>query len=566
MLKKAWFFAITFGIISVALVPGRPAFAADEKWTAKYWNNKNLSGTPVVERQESAINYDWGSGKPADGVPKDKFSARWTRTVNFSAGTYRFSATSDDGMRVWVDGNKIIDQWFDHAVQTTTADLKLSAGDHKIKVEYYENVGGATAKFSWSQAPATIKKWQGEYFNNKRLDGTPVLVRDDESVKFDWGDKSPAPGIVNRDNFSVRWKRTLNFSAGTYRFKATSDDGIRVWVDGNRIIDGWYDHTVQSFTADVTLASGDHKVKVEYYDSTGQAVAKLSWEAVTAPTTPITNWQGEYFNNLSLSGTPALVRDDANINFDWGANAPAAGINADNFSVRWKRTLNFGAATYRFTVTSDDGVRLWVDGNLIIDRWYDRAVQTFTADVALAAGDHKIKVEYYENVGLAVAKLSWTVATAPAPAPGTPPPVAGGAILVDNSDKGFVSGGLTSDWFTMTDGYNGGSQWSNNVYQADNAYNWARWYPMTLNAGKYEVFVYIPGSNATTKAARYWVHTSGGYTLKIIDQSANLGKWVSLGTFYFSGASYEFVSLSDVTYEATNTTRVAYDAVKWELR
>src|SRR5690606_9365794 len=69
---------------------------ADSSWRAQYYNNKNLSGTPVVERNEPEINWDWGYHGPVVGVNEDNFSARWTRSVNFTAGTYRFSATVDD--------------------------------------------------------------------------------------------------------------------------------------------------------------------------------------------------------------------------------------------------------------------------------------------------------------------------------------------------------------------------------------------------------------------------------------------------------------------------------------
>ena len=66
-----------------------------------------------------------------------------------------------------------------------------------------------------------------------------------------------------------------------------------------------------------------------------------------------------------------MVRNDQAINFDWGYDAPVAGLAADEFSVRWTRTVNFAAGYYRISVRADDGVRLWLDDGLLIDRWED---------------------------------------------------------------------------------------------------------------------------------------------------------------------------------------------------
>jgi len=120
-----------------------------------------------------------------------------------------------------------------------------------------------------------------------------------------------------------------------------------------------------------------------------------------------TLFRGEYFNNTTLSGAPALIRDDEKIDFDWGEESPDPKVNANDFSVRWTATKTFAAGSHRFTVVADDGVRLWVDGVLIVDAWKPQSATTYTADVILGAGQHEIKMEYFERGGLSVAKLSW---------------------------------------------------------------------------------------------------------------------------------------------------------------
>ena len=80
-------------------------------------------------------------------------------------------------------------------------------------------------------------------------------------------------------------------------------------------------------------------------------------------------WNGEYFNNRDLAAPPTFVRQDPNIAFDWGTWGPGNGVGANNFSVRWTKVENFDGGNYRFWATVDDGVRIWVDGQLIIDYW-----------------------------------------------------------------------------------------------------------------------------------------------------------------------------------------------------
>jgi uncharacterized protein YraI len=130
---------------------------------------------------------------------------------------------------------------------------------------------------------------------------------------------------------------------------------------------------------------------------------------------------------MTLSGAPVLVRDDWNIDFNWGAGSPAWGtVNADQFSARWTRTVPLQAGRYRFTVTADDGARLWVNNQLIIDRWYDHATETFTAEVNVAGGNVPIRLEYYENQGHAEIRLNWVqISSLPAPTPTPTPPPAG---------------------------------------------------------------------------------------------------------------------------------------------
>lgn len=127
-------------------------------------------------------------------------------------------------------------------------------------------------------------------------------------------------------------------------------------------------------------------------------------------TTGANGLRAEYFDNMELRGEPKLRRIDRNIEFRWGGEKPAEGFGKDKFSVRWTGILRPElSGTYEITAASDDGIRLFIDGKVIIEHWSDHAVEARMATVALEAGrSYDFKVEFYENGGDAVALVGWT--------------------------------------------------------------------------------------------------------------------------------------------------------------
>ena len=131
--------------------------------------------------------------------------------------------------------------------------------------------------------PIVITGWKGEYFNNPFLRGNSLVIQDDSNIDFDWGFTPPAPGMPNA-RYSARWTRTLYFSAGYYRFSAYVDDGMRIWLDENLIMDEWHPASGQQYNRDVDLVDGLHTLRVEYYQDTGPAYAHASWQQIPPPT------------------------------------------------------------------------------------------------------------------------------------------------------------------------------------------------------------------------------------------------------------------------------------------
>jgi beta-glucosidase len=121
--------------------------------------------------------------------------------------------------------------------------------------------------------------------------------------------------------------------------------------------------------------------------------------------------RGEYFTNMTLSGEPALVRTDPQINFDWGTTSPDPRIPPVSFSVRWTGVLvPKVTGAWLLSTTTDDGVRFYVDGRLLVDSWIDRGPTPDYVEMKLEAGRrYNIRIEYYQHTAGAVAGLGWSL-------------------------------------------------------------------------------------------------------------------------------------------------------------
>ncbi len=166
-----------------------------------------------------------------------------------------------------------------------------------------------------------------------------------------------------------------------------------------------------------TIFGGNNWLYVGLTGATGgatnqQLVCNLNLLGTTPPP-PVTpnggGLSGTYFNNMDLTA-PVFTRIDPAINFDWGTGSPDPGIDDNTFSVRWEGGIVAPyPQLYTFTTQTDDGVRLWVDGQLLIDQWVNQAPTDHSASIFLPAGQLvPIKMEYFENTGGAVAQLNWS--------------------------------------------------------------------------------------------------------------------------------------------------------------
>ncbi|MCI0520266.1 MAG: M4 family metallopeptidase [Chloroflexi bacterium] len=191
------------------------------QFRAEYYNNTALSGQPVFVRCEAApIAYDWGAEGPGNGVNNDKFSVRWAGLFDFNEGTYAtFAARTDDGMRVFVEGESVLDEWHDQSATAYRGMKTLAPGRYEVKVEYYENYGSAVAQLSWSEGRER-KTYNAN--NGYTLPGILARAEDD-----------PATGDVDIDNAHDFAGATHDYFFNAFGRKSFDDLGAELRSTAN---------------------------------------------------------------------------------------------------------------------------------------------------------------------------------------------------------------------------------------------------------------------------------------------------------------------------------------------
>ena len=136
--------------------PGAPVGVNGLK--GEYFSNPNLTGSPVLIRVDPSIDFTWGDGKAHNVLRADSFSVRWTGTLSASqSGKHTLQVLSDDGVRLYIDGALLIDDWSNHAPTMHTCTMEFVAGNsYDVKIEYFDNSGGAVMRFGWDTGEATL--------------------------------------------------------------------------------------------------------------------------------------------------------------------------------------------------------------------------------------------------------------------------------------------------------------------------------------------------------------------------------------------------------------------------
>lgn len=318
----ALLFTIGFGLTTQVNLSFAQDFGSD--WTGQYYNNNSFSGSPAITRIDSSINFNFGEDSPIDGfIDEDNFSIRWTGTQTIAAGTYIFTATADDGVKVTVDGTVIIDQLGSGGLNTFQSTVALSGDSHTITVEYVEQTGEAQISFSWqlsTTATAGPTATQGPTLtpSNTALPPIPPGAITATVIRAAVLNVRDAPSLGGNVIGRVLRGQTYQIIGrdGNARWFLIQLSGKVGWVWGYYIfVDG------NEFSVPVSSA----------------ASASGLPDGVTD-----TGVIGQTRAGMKLRGAPTTLSDQTG-RITWGAFLPIVGRTADNtwYQVVWKGTVGW---------------------------------------------------------------------------------------------------------------------------------------------------------------------------------------------------------------------------------
>ncbi len=422
-----------------------------------YYERVDLSGR-AVHRLDESINFDWELGEPIAGVQKDYFSARWAGQLEAPvSGKFTFHLDADDGARLWIADRLVCDAWRVADGAEISGEMELTAGQrYDLRLEYYDNLGPARLRVSWTGPgipksivprnqlhaaigtkptdPVPTHGLLAAYFRRTELDSSSAFTRVDPQLDFNWGGNAPVPDVPAQ-SFSIRWSGQVAAQfTESYTFHVEAGGGVRLWLDGQLILDQWRDRPGEFYSTVVPLTAGQkYDLRIEHFSTGNEAKMRLLWSSAsqrkvpipadvltpsrpTEPTTrkPQHGLLGAYFSRPDCTAE-VLKRLDAQVNFDWADKPAAPGVPTEDFSVRWTGQVQAQhAETYTFHVEADDGVRVWLGDRQIIDEWRQQSTTVVSQPIALNAGQfYPLTIEYYSAKPPAMAKLKWSSPSTP---------------------------------------------------------------------------------------------------------------------------------------------------------
>ena len=288
----------------------------------------------------------------------------------------------------------------------TAVNTAISSGGYAVR-EFHGIDDG-----SWAAMTVANYTSHLDYVKSKIDDGSLWSATSSEAITYKmqrdaWSMVSSYSATTN--SVAVNFNSLVAIDASILKTPVT----INVNLNG---ITGNFDVFQNNSTTIIPSTRVGNIISFDVYPHQGNVTLKCN-NCTVIPPTIVTAAPGclkaSYFNNVNLTGTAAVVRAESKIDNTWGTVAPAAGIPADNYSVRWEGVVNPPlSGNYTFTMAVDDGARLWVNNQLVIDKWIDQSLSTYTAVVNLTQGQSiPIKMEFYERGGNADAHLWWTIPT-----------------------------------------------------------------------------------------------------------------------------------------------------------
>ncbi|MCP3906381.1 MAG: hypothetical protein GY715_22400, partial [Planctomycetes bacterium] len=354
-----------------------------------YWLGTDFA-LPAATRVDPTIDFDWGTGEPHPLLPVDGFSVRWTGLVLTPPvnGAYTFLAKADDGVRLWINGDLLIDEWHPSSGTEYAATVPLLGNTtHHVRLEYFEGGGDARVYLKWAP-PGGVEEVipTGALFVMQDCNGNDV----------------PDACDINAGTSD-----DLNGNGVPDECEDCNGNGV---LDDLDISGGFSDDCNANGLPDECEVAGGglndcngngipDDCELDEFDCDGNGIHDAC-EAIAS------GLVGHYYTNPIWAGPPAVSRVDATVDFPNDFTPPAP-LGTDYFSVRWLGSLvSQAAGTYQLTVEHDDGFALYLDGVLLMS---SSGSGTDSVSVDLGAStEHHIRLDYFENAGGQLCHLRWT--------------------------------------------------------------------------------------------------------------------------------------------------------------
>ena len=329
---------------------GEIEFYAGDGIAATYYDNVDFTG-PTVIRTDPSIDFIWGTGSPAPSIGVDTFSARWVGVIqSIETGTYTFRTTSDDGARLWVNGQLLVDQLIGQAPTSYTATINLTAGLlYDIRFDYTEIAGGAQAQLAWQrpgQSSFAIVPVQNLFTNAPTSNTPPVpnISSPGTAVRWAVGDPITFTGsaIDSQDG-------TLAASRLVWSLVLMHDSEIN---PGNP-----HEHPIQTFTGITTgsFTAPDHEfpswieLRLTATDSNGASTTVTRRiDPLTISLTVVSSPAGAPLEINTTSGTSSITRTviAGGVN---SISAPASFVGTDGRTYLFAGWSDGGAPSHSVT-------------------------------------------------------------------------------------------------------------------------------------------------------------------------------------------------------------------------
>lgn len=350
----------------------------------------------------------------------------WVKDTYYSHPTPAFTSTFKVDYRLGKDSSQTYDNIGPLSVNIQTGNAYMSAGTHSIAA-----LGGSIGiNLEYNSPTLTKEGLSARYWNNTNFSGEPSYTRIDSNIDFNWSLGSPAPGIINVDKFAVAWSGYfIAPQTGNFKLGMSADDNVTLYSGNSTLLTRTCCGEIWS--GNIYLTEGQaYPISINYSDLGGSASVELYFESPNGArnkvqsnmlrTNPIPvgynrGLTGHYYfdngnHDFAQNQQKFLTRNEPVISFDWGLNSPVNNGPTDNFLVRFEGYVTVPTTgNYQFIVGSDDGTRLWVNNQNIIDRWINQGyTDTTSISQYLVAGQfYPIKLEYFEGAGGAAVSLKW---------------------------------------------------------------------------------------------------------------------------------------------------------------